>query len=138
MRKGAIIGCAAAILLFLFRHGLDPMPFLLVGGAFSALRFYMQGRGLERNFETIQAVQEKEAVPRVTFSDIGGQDGAKRELLEALDFLKEEAATKSLGIRPLKGILLTGPPGTGKTLMAKAAAFYTDAVFLALLRGGVY
>ncbi|HEY8344963.1 MAG TPA: AAA family ATPase [Bacillota bacterium] len=131
MRKGALIGGAAAILLFLFRHGLDPIPFLLIGGAFSALRFYMQGRGLERNFETIQAVHEKEVVPRVTFSDIGGQDRAKRELLEALDFLKEEATTKALGIRPLKGILLTGPPGTGKTLMAKAAAFYTDAVFLA-------
>lgn len=131
MWKGALIGSAAAVLVFLFMHGLDPVPFLLVGGAFSALRFYMQGRGLERNFETVQAVGEKEAVPQVTFSDIGGQDTAKRELLEALDFLKEEETTKELGIRPLKGILLTGPPGTGKTLMAKAAAFYTDSAFLA-------
>jgi len=36
-----------------------------------------------------------------------------------------------MGIRPLKGILLTGPPGTGKTLLAKAAAAYTRSVFMA-------
>src|SRR5206468_10715281 len=38
---------------------------------------------------------------------------------------------KRLGIRPLKGILLTGPPGTGKTLLAKASAHYTNSVFMA-------
>src|SRR5690606_32290083 len=40
--------------------------------------------------------------------------------------------TRKLGIRPLKGILLAGPPGTGKTLLAKAAANYADAAFLAV------
>lgn len=69
-------------------------------------------------------------IPSVTFDDIGGQDMAKREFLEALSFLKESAKTSRLGIRPLKGVLLTGPPGTGKTLMAKAAANYTESVFL--------
>lgn len=69
-------------------------------------------------------------IPQVTFDDIGGQDMAKREFLEALSFLKESAKTNHLGIRPLKGVLLTGPPGTGKTLMAKAAANYTDSAFL--------
>lgn len=70
-------------------------------------------------------------MPAVTFSQIGGQETAKRELLEALTFLKESSRTKQLGIRPLKGVLLVGPPGTGKTLMAKAAANYTASVFLA-------
>lgn len=70
-------------------------------------------------------------IPTVTFNDIGGQDIAKQEFVEALSFLKECAKTKRLGIRPLKGVLLTGPPGTGKTLMAKAAANYTESVFLA-------
>ncbi|MCL6508692.1 MAG: AAA family ATPase, partial [Bryobacteraceae bacterium] len=67
---------------------------------------------------------------RVSFDEIGGQEHAKRELMEALDFLKYRDKIKALGIRPLKGILLTGPPGTGKTLMAKAAATYTDSIFL--------
>ncbi len=67
----------------------------------------------------------------LTFDDIGGQERAKKELQEALDFLIHYDQIEKMGIRPLKGILLTGPPGTGKTLMAKAAAHYTDSVFAA-------
>ncbi len=70
-------------------------------------------------------------IPQITFADIGGQDVAKREFKEALSFLKDSSKTRQLGIRPLKGVLLTGPPGTGKTLMAKAAANYTESVFVA-------
>ncbi|MCL6639094.1 MAG: AAA family ATPase, partial [Firmicutes bacterium] len=66
----------------------------------------------------------------ITFADIGGQASAIQELREALDFIKNHQDIKRLGIRPLKGILLTGPPGTGKTLLARAAAGYTDAVFV--------
>ena len=61
---------------------------------------------------------------------MGGQNVAKRELIEALEFLRIYEKANKLGIRPLKGILLTGPPGTGKTLLAKAAANYTDSVFI--------
>ena len=67
----------------------------------------------------------------LTFDEIGGQDRAKKELMEALDFLIKHEEIKKLGIRPLKGLLLTGPPGTGKTLMAKAAAHYTNSVYMA-------
>src|SRR5690606_20849218 len=105
--------------------------FLLLGGFFFILRFYLHGRGLEKNYETIDAAGDNTVIPPVTFADIGGQEIAKRELMEALNFLKDEEKVKDLGIRPLKGILLSGPPGTGKTLMAKAAASYTDSVFLA-------
>lgn len=69
---------------------------------------------------------------KVQFKDIGGQDRAIKELQEALDFLNLPEEVLRLGIRPIKGILLTGPPGTGKTLLAKAAATYTDSVFLAV------
>src|SRR5690606_12501414 len=71
------------------------------------------------------------SVPGVSFDDIGGQAAAKQELLEAIDFIVEREKIRRMGIRPLKGILLTGPPGTGKTLLAKAAATYTGSVFLA-------
>jgi cell division protease FtsH len=70
------------------------------------------------------------AVPDVKFTDIGGQNAAKKELLEAIEFIRNREQIKAMGIRPLKGVLLTGPPGTGKTLLAKAAANYTDSIFL--------
>lgn len=131
MGKEALIGVLAGVFIFLLARGMDPTPFLLIGGAFLFLRFYVQGRGVEKNFEALEYTGERETASPVTFKDIGGQEVAKRELVEALNFLKEEKEIKKLGIRPLKGILLSGPPGTGKTLMAKAAAYYTDSVFLA-------
>lgn len=72
----------------------------------------------------------KSTVQKITFNDIGGQEVPKRELKEALDFALDKERTEILGIRPLKGILLSGPPGTGKTLLAKAAANYTGSAFL--------
>lgn len=131
MGKEILIGITGGVLCFLLARGFDPVPFLLLGGCFFIFRFYLQGRGLEKNYETVETVGEKGVIPPVTFADIGGQEMAKRELMEALNFLKDEEKVRKLGIRPLKGILLSGPPGTGKTLMAKAAASYTDSVFIA-------
>lgn len=131
MSREMIIGAGAALFFFLLKQGIDPVPFLLCGGAFLALRFYMGNRGMERNFQALAYNGGEEPVPPVTFADVGGQETAKRELMESLDFLKEEEKIKPLGIRPLRGILLTGPPGTGKTLMAKAAANHLNSVFLA-------
>ena len=56
------------------------------------------------------------------FKDVAGQDEAKREISEFVDFLKKPEKYKELGARLPKGALLTGPPGTGKTLLAKACA----------------
>ena len=131
MRKEILVGILAGVFVFLISLGLDPAPFLLLGGVLFLFRFYFQGRGMEKNLETLEYTGEKETVSPVTFADIGGQEVAKRELMEALAFLQDEEKTRDLGIRPLKGILLSGPPGTGKTLMAKAAAHYTEAAFLA-------
>jgi len=58
----------------------------------------------------------------VTFSDIGGNEDAKRSLQDIAKYLGTPEKYKSLGIRLPKGILLYGPPGTGKTLLAKAFA----------------
>lgn len=77
--------------------------------------------------------QSKHVIPKtdIQFADIGGQERAKKELKEALDFLVYKDKIEQYGIRPIKGVLLTGPPGTGKTLMAKAAANYTNSAFVA-------
>jgi cell division protease FtsH len=58
----------------------------------------------------------------VRFSDVAGVDGAKLELQEVVDFLKNPRKYSDLGARIPKGCLLVGPPGTGKTLLAKAVA----------------
>jgi len=60
--------------------------------------------------------------PKVTFADVAGQDEAKLELVEIVEFLKSADRYRRLGARLPRGVLLVGPPGTGKTLMARAAA----------------
>jgi len=58
----------------------------------------------------------------VTFADVAGCDGAKRELMEVVDFMKNPTKYTDLGARVPRGVLMEGPPGTGKTLLARAVA----------------
>ncbi|SFV01172.1 AAA family ATPase [Alicyclobacillus macrosporangiidus] len=125
MIKEWIVGVAIAVLVFLAVLGYNVLPLFFLA-AISVALWYM----LDRRGAVSVAPREAMVKHQVSFDQIGGQEHAKRELMEALDFLKYRDRIRSLGIRPLKGILLTGPPGTGKTLMAKAAATYTDSVFL--------
>ncbi|MGQ9778276.1 MAG: AAA family ATPase [Bacillota bacterium] len=125
-----LVSLGAALLVFLFLAGLNPTPFLLGGGALAAL-YFLAGEKTRGGFALLDQGAGGPALSNVTFAEIGGQETAKRELMEALEFLRDPEAVEALGIRPLKGILLTGPPGTGKTMLAKAAANYTDSVFVA-------
>ncbi|HEX3048705.1 MAG TPA: AAA family ATPase [Bacillota bacterium] len=123
------LGISLSVLVFLVWRGVDLTPILLISGAVVGLYWLSQGK-TGRNFEMAGSPTGIKIDTGVHFEDIGGQEVAKRELLEALDFVRDQAKIYQLGIRPLKGILLTGPPGTGKTLLAKAAANYTDSVFV--------
>jgi len=58
----------------------------------------------------------------VNFEDVAGADGAKLELTEVVDFLKNPAKYSALGAKIPKGVIMEGPPGTGKTLLARAVA----------------
>ena len=58
----------------------------------------------------------------VTFDDVAGAEGAKLELTEVVDFLKDPSKYAKLGAKIPKGVIMEGPPGTGKTLLAKAVA----------------
>jgi cell division protease FtsH len=67
--------------------------------------------------------------PKTTFNDVAGYDGAKQEVLEVVDFLKNPDRYKRAGAVGPRGVLLVGPPGTGKTLMARAVAGEADVPF---------
>jgi cell division protease FtsH len=99
------------------------LPFLL----FLGLIVFM-GRQMSRGQQNVfgfgrsRARQNDPERPQVTFADVAGEDEAKQELMEVVDFLRNPAKYHALGARLPRGVLLVGPPGTGKTLTARAVA----------------
>ena len=99
------------------------LPFLLIIGL-----IVFMGRQMSRGQQNVfgfgrsKARQHDPERPQVTFADVAGEDEAKQELTEVVDFLRNPAKYHSLGARLPRGVLLVGPPGTGKTLTARAVA----------------
>jgi ATP-dependent metalloprotease FtsH len=75
---------------------------------------------------------DKDSNVNITFNDVAGLDGAKVEVMEIVDFLKNPKKYTDLGAKIPKGALLVGPPGTGKTLLAKAVAGEAKVPFFSL------
>ena len=103
------------------------LPFLILFGLFA----YMgrrAGRGVGGGIPGLSGITGSRAKlydeerPRTTFADIAGYEGAKREVSEVVDFLKNPDRFRRIGAVGPRGVLMMGPPGTGKTLMARAVA----------------
>ncbi len=75
---------------------------------------------------------DKDSNVNITFNDVAGLEGAKIEIKEIVDFLKNPTKYTALGAKIPKGALLVGPPGTGKTLLAKAVAGEAKVPFFSL------
>jgi len=70
--------------------------------------------------------------PDTTFADVAGYEGAKREVSEVVDFLKNPDRYRRAGAVGPKGVLMVGPPGTGKTLLARAVAGEAHVPFISV------
>ena len=108
------------------------MNILFFGGIIMVWMFIMRrmgggaatgiGGGIFNVGKSKAQMYEKGGDLGITFKDVAGQAGAKQEMQEIVDFLKNPQKYTDLGGKIPKGALLVGPPGTGKTLLAKAVA----------------
>ena len=99
------------------------LPILLIAVFFIFILRQAQGAGNQAfSFGKSRARMFTGDTPNVNFSDVAGNEEARQDLEEVVEFLKEPQKFASLGARIPKGVLLVGPPGTGKTLMAKAVS----------------
>ena len=103
------------------------LPFVLIIGIWIFIMRRMSGGsggagGVFNVGKSEAKMYEKGGELNVTFKDVAGQVGAKQEVQEIVDFLKNPQKYTELGGKIPKGALLVGPPGTGKTLLAKAVA----------------
>ena len=114
------------------------LPLILIIGIWIFLMRRMSGGGAGGGGQIFNIGKSKAKLfdeksnVKVTFKDVAGLEGAKEEVQEIVDFLKNPSKYTVLGGKIPKGALLVGPPGTGKTLLAKAVAGEAKVPFFSL------
>ncbi|NTW61625.1 ATP-dependent zinc metalloprotease FtsH [Candidatus Saccharibacteria bacterium] len=109
------------------------IPTVIIIGFFSLMMRQAQGQnnqalGFGKSKAKLYGIDKE----RVTFSDIAGNDSAKQDLQEVVDFLKHPKKYESLGAKIPRGVLLVGNPGTGKTMLARAVAGEANVPFFSI------
>ena len=116
---------------------LGVLPWLLIMAFFIYSSRMLQnrmggGRGGLFSFSKSNARLFEGSDNQLGYDDVAGVEGAKQDLQEIIDFLKQPEKFRSVGAKMPRGILLMGPPGTGKTLLAKATAFEAKVPFFSI------
>ena len=125
-------GVTISVLAAKQQDGLLALLLLLLPWLLFVLFFYWAFRRTQQTLSGIGGPNDlkqflggsisKAEVPNITFEDVAGQDNAKREVAELVEYLRNPERFRRLGAEVPKGVLLMGAPGTGKTLLARALA----------------
>lgn len=115
------------------------LPVLLPFALLAAFLWFMMrsaqnvgNRAMQFGQMSVTANDAGKTKKKTTFKDVAGNEEAKNELLEVVDFLKHPKKFQKMGAKVPKGVLLVGPPGTGKTLMARAVAGEANVPFYSI------
>lgn len=144
MEAEALAECASRYPVVEYREDVDFVGilldvFLTIGPIIAVVIFlnWMMRQAASANNQSMSFGKAKAQLygpdkKKVTFNDVAGNEAAKQDLTEIVDFLKNPKKYEKLGAKIPRGVLLAGDPGTGKTLMARAVAGEADVPFFSI------